>query len=200
MLGSHNTLTAYPCPWYLKPFGIFSKCQSKSVAGQLNSGVRFFDLRIKVRPDGGYCAAHGLMRYKTKGLLYLMEVLSDYAQRNSCDIYYRVMLEYNRKPKGCEKITSEFKDIVKELRCRGVFSGVHEPPRFCGAYQKWDYACVVEPEYDLPLTHRYSSVLGWKRFIHCVPYLYAKMRNKKFREECKDILSSDNAVLLLDFV
>lgn len=202
MLGSHNTLTCCPCPWYQWPLNVFSKCQSKTITEQLEAGVRFFDLRVKVRAGGEYAVSHGLVTYYSDGLLMATASLLDYTKGTGSDVYYRVMLEYNSEPKRHEEILSEFKDLVNGCRKFDYYRVPHKSPHFCGAYQKWDYACVIEPDdgCDLPITHRYSSCIGWKRFIHCIPYLYAKRRNAGFKEECKDILSSDNAVLLLDFV
>lgn len=202
MLGSHNTLTAYPCPWYLRPLNVFSKCQSKTLKEQVMAGARFFDLRIKVKPSGGYFVAHGLVKYECDGLLCAVSSLLMYADETGSDVYYRIMLEYNREPNQYEKILTEFKNLAQEARDFKYFSAKGNKPHFCGAYQKWDYECVVKPDdgCDLPITHKYSSCIGWKRFIHCIPYLYAKRHNKEFEETYKDVLSSDAAVLLLDYV
>lgn len=191
MLGSHNSLTGYPCPWYLRPFNVFSKCQSKTIEGQFESGVRFFDIRIKMKPDGRYCFAHGLMKYKCRSLTHIIDTLHDCATDRKTDVFYRVLLEYGREPERY----GEIRRCLTDLLAYRPFSNV----RFCGAYAKWNCEETVRPDAEVPITHKYSSCIGWKRFIHCVPCLYAKRHNKEFKEQYKDILDSDDKVLLLDF-
>lgn len=194
MLGSHNSLTAYPCPWRLKLFNVFSKCQSKDIDEQLAIGVRFFDIRIKMKPDGSYCFAHGLVKYKCKSLSCILDRLIDYSNGVEENVYFRVMLEYNKEPKHYDEIKQRLIELISSIM-RGT-----DAIYFCGAYAKWSYEEIMSGNIYLPITHKYSSCIGWKRFIHCVPYLYAKKRNKGFKEEYKDVLNSDNEVLLLDFV
>jgi len=194
MLGSHNSLTSYPCVWYLKPFNVFSKCQSKWLSEQLEAGVRYFDLRIKMKPNGEYCFAHGLASYRSPSLNFILMLLQSYSQRHDVDIYFRVMLEYNKKPKRSDEILTRFTSLASGLK------NLAPKLYFCGAYQKWDYKEVVQGDVHLNIAHKYSSVLGWKRFIHCIPYLYAKKHNNQFKEEFKEILDGENEVLMLDFV
>lgn len=194
MLGSHNSLTSYPCLWYLRPFNVFSKCQSKTIEEQLDAGVRFFDIRIKMKPDGSYCFAHGLAKYKCNSLMHILDVLEGYANLKDTEVYFRVMLEYNRKPKHYDVIKEALKNLITTVMSDRV------SPYFCGAYAKWDYEEIMSGNIYLPITHKYSSCIGWKRFIHCIPYLYAKKHNKEFKEKYKDILSDGKQVLLLDFV
>lgn len=195
MLGSHNSMSGYPCPWYLKPFNVFAKCQSLTLAEQFQAGVRFFDIRLKVKPDGRYCVAHGLMRYKTHSYIDMLGELKRLAELHGADVHYRVMLEYNKKPHELDAVVWWFKRAVEAgcAACGGL--------RFCGGYQKWNYALVVNADdgCDLPITHKYSSVLGWRRFVHCVPRIYAKKHNAEFKEEYKATLDAKDAVLLLDF-
>lgn len=203
MLGSHNSITGYPCPWYLRVFNIFAKCQSKTIAEQLDAGVRFFDLRVKAKADGSCRFAHGIVSYHANGLYSAVYELMDYMAHHAGEtVYYRVMLEYNSEPKRREEIVRAFREAVEFCKEQPLCSVLCPRPRFCGAYQKWDYGCVVAPDEGcgLPITHKYSSCIGWRRFIHCVPYLYARRRNKGFKERYKDTLASNGAVLLLDFI
>lgn len=94
MLGSHNSLTGYPCKWYLIPFNIFSKCQSGTIEQQLQKNVKFFDIRIKVKSDGSYYVSHGLARYITESYSSIIEKLRYYSEQDHNHLYYRVMLEY----------------------------------------------------------------------------------------------------------
>jgi len=173
---------------------VFSKCQGKTIEEQLEAGVRFFDIRIKMKPDGSYCFAHGLAKYECRSFTYILDLLNDCAKRKDVRVYFRVMLEYNKKPKHYDGIKEALRSLITTvMSCR-------VSPYFCGAYAKWDYEEVMSGNIYLPITHKYSSCIGWKRFIHCIPYLYAKRNNAKFKEEHKEILESDDEVLLLDFV
>lgn len=198
MLGSHNSLSSYPCAWYIKPFNIFSKCQSKTLEEQLENGVRFFDIRIKMKPNGKYAIAHGLALYKTKDISSIMKILSDYGDKNEKIIFVRILLEYNKAPKDVNKIIIKLKELYYNMV-------PHLWVSMCGVYSKWDNKQIVAPEsdniiYNPTITHKYSSCIGWKRFIYCIPYLYAKKHNKEFKKSYKDILDSETNVLLLDFV
>lgn len=195
MLGSHNSITSYPCVWYTKPFNIFAKCQSKTIEEQLKAGVRFFDFRIRMKADGSYCFAHGLVKYKVKSLTYIFDIISNFIKSNNTEVYFRVFLEYSKKPKEYELL---IKGHLIEL-INSVMKG-RNSIHFCGARAKWDYKEFMHGDVYVPLTDKYSSCIGWKRFIHCIPYLYAKKRNKGFKEEYKDVLNSTDKVLLIDFV
>lgn len=50
MYASHNSLTAYPVKrWYMKLLQPFSRCQEKGIDEQINAGVKFFDIRLRIK-------------------------------------------------------------------------------------------------------------------------------------------------------
>lgn len=203
MLGSHNSLSSYSHPWWQFIFCPFSKCQSKNLTLQYVYGVRFFDFRIKVYPDGRYKFAHGLMTYKGT-LSSALDTLNAIANPED-PAYFRVMLEYNKPPKDEDMILNHFKDIIR----LSYFHRSLDNLVFFGAYKKWDgytdkgYSeSVIRVSYkiDYPVVSKYSSVLGWKRYLWCIPYVYAKLFNRKFKREYKDVLESKDKILMLDFI
>lgn len=206
MLGSHNSLSFLPCKWYMSLINIFAKCQSKSIIEQFNSGVRFFDFRLKVYPDGSYCYAHGLVEYNAgkhiiHSFSYLMGLLKTLASKED-PIYFRVLLEYNECPDDYIHIFHQLQNIIQRIYTENADK---EKVIFCGAYNKWewDYKTPIIPAYNdtyPKITNKYSSVLGWKRYLWCIPWIYAKLYNDKFKSQYADILDSRTDVLMLDFV
>lgn len=63
LLGTHNSLSYLPCQWYFRPFAWVGRCQSLCIEEQYNSGVRYFDIRVKY-VDGKAISGHGLLTYK----------------------------------------------------------------------------------------------------------------------------------------
>lgn len=202
MLGSHNSITSCPHPWWQFVFCPFSKCQSKSLEEQYLSGVRYFDFRLKVYPSGYYFFSHGLMRYPG---LDLMSVLSRLERLSVPEdpVYFRILLEYNRPPEDEGMIVSRFKDILRLSGVNGFRNCV-----FCGAYRKWDgyKSDFTESLYPVSAAEtpavlcKSSSALGKKRFLWCIPWLYARLHNRSIMKEHRDILDSSRHVLMLDFV
>lgn len=192
MLGSHNTLTAYPCRWYMKIANIWSKCQEKQLTEQAEAGVRFFDIRVKLDKYDTLVYAHGIVQYDFNETIYhLLTYLSYLADEYKTTFYYRIVLEHNKCPK-------DWQYHVKRVKEELDWCTKKDNLVFTGAYSKWDEKCFL-PGNSLPITHKYSSVLGWKRFLW-IPWVYAKLHNKKFKKQYKDIIDSDNEVLMLDFV
>lgn len=189
MLGSHNSFT------FLKPvknrlLSPFAKCQSKDLITQYDDGVRFFDFRFKF-DSSMVQVSHGLVDYEDYGLYEMLDLLNDLAKKER--IYYRILLEYNRKPEAffyIKKTALRFCDCLEDF-CPNLIN--------CGVYCKWDGKPLKETSNTLQILHKYSSVLGWKRFFW-IPWLYAKIYNKKFKKEFKSVIDSDDQVLLLDFV
>lgn len=190
MLGTHNSLTyAAPKHWWSRPFDFLAKCQDKDINAQLEAGVRYFDLRA----DSHVMAKHGLMKYG----------LSVYAAFNFLELYaethpnenvcYRIVLEYSRKPFYSEYLTRQFEAKVQDILA------TYTALKFCGAFRKWDWLCVIEPAYKVSYVSAYSSFLGWRGFPY-VPRLYAAWHNRNTLKDNKSVLDDNNKVLMMDFV
>lgn len=86
MYGSHNSLTGYkPMKWWGYLLRPFARCQRTTIEGQIEGGVRAFDLRVRFG-KGGLVACHGLVGYKA-------DVPAVVARIEEVGGFYRVVLE-----------------------------------------------------------------------------------------------------------
>lgn len=109
MYASHNSLTAYSEKrWYMKILRPFSRCQKKSIDEQINAGVKFFDIRLRIK-NGKYVVCHGLVEYNINALTAIR--ILEYS-----NVYYRIVLENKLGYKGNSN------RIYKELELlKGMF-------------------------------------------------------------------------------
>lgn len=195
MLGSHNSLTYLPCrKWWMYLINWAAKCQSKNLYEQYHSGVRYFDIRVRFDKKGKPVIAHGLVEYKGVAENYIC-ILNEIAKHYKNKVYVRFVLEFNREPK--DRVSQEV------LLSRFVQNLMKEYPYLIYDYImcKWNEKVLVRYNiHIIYIFHRYSSTLGWKRFLW-IPYWYAKLHNKDIMSTW-DIELEDkvNRVLMLDFV
>lgn len=180
---------ATPAHWWARPLNFLAKCQVKDINRQLGAGARFFDLRV----GRNLMARHGLMKYDLSayGALNLLNLYAEtHPGENVC---FRIVLEHARRPFYGEYLTRQF-----EAQARDILA-TYTSLKFCGAFRKWDWLCVVEPSYRVSYVSAYASYLGWKGFPY-VPALYAKWRNRKTLKDNESVLDDNNKVLMVDFI
>ena len=194
MLGSHNSLTYLPCrKWWMYLINWAAKCQNQNLCKQFEKGVRYFDLRVRFTEKGTPVIAHGLVEYKGNIGTFLM-YLELLAKRFNETVCVRFVLEFNKKPKDWILQTNQLNEMVSRFR--------GSCPRLTYDYTmtKWNEQDLIRYNHSMVyLLHKYSSVLGWKRFLW-IPWVYAKLHNKDAKETYKEIVNSKGSVLMLDFV
>ena len=195
MLGSHNSLTYLPCrKWWMYLINWAAKCQSKTLSEQYHSGVKYFDIRVRFDKKGKPVIAHGLVEYKGVVENYV-SILNEIAKHYKNKVYVRFVLEFNRRPEDWNRQEVLLSEFVQNL--------MKEYPYLIYDYImcKWNEKVIVRYNSNIIyIFHRYSSTLGWKRFLW-IPYWYAKLHNKNLMRTW-DIELEDkvNRVLMLDFV
>lgn len=195
MLGSHNSLSYLPCSkWWMYLINWAAKCQSKNLYEQYHSGVRYFDIRVRFDKKEKPVIAHGLVEYKGVAENYIC-ILNEIAKHYKDKVYVRFVLEFNREPKdriSQEVLLSKFvQNLMKEYYYL-IYDYI-----MCKWDEKFIVRYVIKTIY---LFHRYSSTLGWKRFLW-IPYWYAKLHNKDIKSTWEiELKDKDNRVLMLDFV
>jgi len=169
MIASHNSWS------YLSPRRIwmylvapFSRCQSKSIDGQLALGVRMFDMRIKIVNSKVYLA-HGLMEFE------FIPTLSDLAKIQKvegCSI--RILLENRRPDNDSVKIFKAIAVSLKNQYPTIQWFGGH------GAHgSDWGRHYVrLSPTPGYTEDHASVSVEGLLRIF---PRIYAKRFNKRIK-------------------
>lgn len=195
MLGSHNSLSYLPCrKWWMYLINWAAKCQSKTLSEQFHSGVRYFDIRLKWNEKGrNFVIAHGIIEYKGS-IDRIVEVLNSLAKFYNEKVYVRFLLEYNKMPddEACKILY--FKQNVNYWR------GHYPNLTYHLIETKWDEKVIEGYTSGIVLSHHYSSVLGWKRFLW-IPYWYAKLHNKKVKENYIGAINDNNKlVIMLDFI
>lgn len=195
MLGSHNSCTYLPCKhWWMYLINWAAKCQNKTLSEQFHAGVRYFDIRVKWNEkDRTWVIAHGLIEYKGS-IGRILETLNALAKFYEEKIYVRFLLEYNKMPDDEATKILKLENYVKWSR--GYYSNLH----YHLIETKWNEKVIDEYTKGIILTHKYSSVLGKKRFLW-IPYWYAKLHNNKTKEDYEGaIKDNNNVVIMLDFV
>ena len=194
MLGSHNSLTYLPCrKWWMYLINWAAKCQSKTLSEQFHDDVKYFDIRVRFNKDKKPVIAHGLVEYKGELSQYI-NLLNNLAKHFDEKIYVRFVLEFNKEPKDWFEQSVMLNTLICEFRTKFPYL------IYDYSMRKWDERDIRRYNTDtIYLTHKYSSCIGWKRFLW-IPWVYAKLYNKKNMKENEILINSENAALMLDFI
>ena len=189
ILGAHNAWSFLPVKkWWMKPFSFMAKCQNVDIKSQyLMHGVRCFDLRVCFDKDDKMTIRHGMAIYKytEEDLFKDLTFLNN--RTDTC--YIRVLHEVRSKKKYTDHEIEEF-----QMFCERVEKEFPRLKFWCGRnLVDWavDYKFKNEPTCE----EKYSSVCPPKIIDDWIPVLYAKLKNRKIREE-----GTDKDILLIDFV
>lgn len=191
-LASHDSMTYLkPVKWYQRMFNFLAKCQNKDLADQAKAGVELFDMRIVWVKDQ-FKFAHGLSKYNEDVLDTIMRIDS-YAQAAGKRIVIRLILE-EAWDDHTQKNEFNFKWFCKTIEA--AYTNID----FCGGYRKWDWTRIYKfnsdiEEEDIDQNHSsYVSDKG-KRTWCFIPWLYAKLMNKKILKK-----GTDKKYLMIDFI
>ena len=191
---SHNTFSYYkPRQWYLRPFAFIAKCQSKSLAQQIEEGIRVFDLRLRMDKDGEWIIAHNAFIY-VKGfdkIMHILDLLNAESKYSDKQIYVRVLHEVRNNRQAlysssidfnllCDRLTKDFPNL-----------------RFFGGQRTMDWRqdYVFPSKNCIEYIERHASV-RWPKWLHWWPWLYAKLYNKANERMYKN----KDVVVFTDFV
>lgn len=194
-IGTHNSWSYGRTKWYIPSF--VCRCQRWSVYQQYTHGVRLFDLRLRLS-DNCFVPAHGSAVFETPFYsdLYL---LNRYGATEN--IYVRVLLEYNFKPKESERVIENFRAMCAN------FEQMYPNIKFFGGEAKWSWEKVYTFRTPDPqLNDLYSSTTSLfnskKRWLAIIddwwPWLYARLRNKRNYAKWKG--DGQQGWLFVDFV
>lgn len=197
-LASHDSMTYLkPKKWWQRLGNFLAKCQSKTIVEQLEYGVSMFDLRIRSCGDS-LIFAHGLAEYGAD----VFEVLNalDFGSRarsisdtNYDKISVRLLLE---EAYDDDSDTNEVAFIKFCKLCEEQYPNLE----FCGAYRKWDWKQIYKfnsnlTEDDIDQNHSSFVSSKGKRTWCFIPWLYAKLNNKKILKK-----GTDKKYLMIDFI
>lgn len=110
MIGSHNSLTYLPAKTLVgKLLMPWTRCQNKTLVGQYNMGVRYFDIRVRFKK--GICEiVHNKVAFKGD-LFEELKKLSKVSYKGSVDL--RLILDIRKKPKDSEFQKGCFNELIE---------------------------------------------------------------------------------------
>lgn len=185
ILGSHNSWSYLPVlKWWMRPLAFTARCQNIDIRKQYELGVRCFDLRVRFNGQGVGTVAHSIVEYYIKNLLEDLEFLDI---NNDC--FVRVINEVRVEKDYTKKSVEDFVEFCAYI------SAMYPNIRFwCGRnlynWQK-DYDFGDDPTCE----EKYGSVSNHKWLYAWWPWLYARLRNRKIREQ-----GTDKNILLMDYI
>lgn len=182
MLGSHNTFSYLSSNNILKKWG---KCQEVNFVKQYECGARCFDIRVRFDKNDRIQIIHNNILYK-KGESELNKFLDFAADK---DIYIRLLLDIRSKPKDADRQVELFKELIDSIQNKLALNVIE-------AIVFWDWSFIIS---KMPVYEKHASVTN-NIGIFKTPKKYAEKNNSSIREEYKDIIDSNNKVLLIDFV
>lgn len=203
ILASHNSWSyARPKHWYMYPFRFITKCQSKNIREQWNSGVRMYDLRVFFNEAGNILIRHGIMTFNISSVqLYEdLKFLDDKANTGST-VIVRIILEQNHENKR-QKLMEYYFNIFCSLM-ENVYSHIH----FTEGVRKFDWKTIYHFKASLApvIEHKYSSTTAmfgggnskwYAKFDDFLPWLYAFIHNDYNFAKYID----NSCYLMLDFI
>lgn len=192
MIGSHDTMSYLPSRCrLLKPFRLFATCQDKCLNAQWESGVRYFDLRVRYSnlEDGTLTFAHGFMPYETyvtleDVLLFLETRAVEHPMEIVC---FRTVYEIPLPSDLTAELTRFKADVEKYLK---KFTHL----KFCGAYVKTPWKELLPPTYKVRYVDCYGNTFPW------IPRFWAWHLRKLTLAAIKLNCDSNDTVVMTDFV
>ena len=186
ILGSHNSWSYLkPTKWWMRPFAFMAKCQDCDIKTQYEKyNVKLFDLRVRFDKKCKVILCHGMAEYSANNLLNDLKYLNDKG-----DVVIRYILD----------LRGNCKDELDQRNCfvEFLYTMQQKYPnlRFTCGRELPSGSKIIEDLTEFNIIEKYSSVCPPKLIDDWIPYLYAKLNNKKNRD-----LVSDNDWLLIDFV
>lgn len=184
MLGSHNSLSYLPIKGWRKILKPWAKCQDKTLEEQYNSGIRYFDLRVRKESDEWWYCHNNAIFIPVKEY---EEILNFLLEKKA---YVRIILDVRKKPKDAEEYKKAFLNLIDQFISNGlkVDSAI--------VYWEWkDYHPNNITQYEY-----HSSVSApWYKYILGTKW-FANHYNKSYLKENEPKVLSENDVTLMDFI
>lgn len=190
--GTHNSATGGQLVWWLRPLAWLvnatSKCQTKSIAEQLEDGVRLFNLQV-TKYNGEWVFSHGTAIYKEE-LIPTLSLMLRYANQEK-PIYFQLVLDDNWfTGQPAEEFRELVELIVEDLKGENLkmlyawIEGSGEYPYVSGIQLSYEECYWTFDE----ARKKAESLMD----LLPLPKRYAKKHNSEYKADCKsDFLMLD---------
>lgn len=191
--GTHNSGTGGQLLWWLRPLAWLinttSKCQNKTLQGQLQDGVRLFNLQV-TRYRGKWVFSHGLAIYQEE-LIPTLCLMRCYATREK-PIYFNLFLDDNlllwQPDDDFRELLEDIKDFIKDSNVKLLYAWIEGEKEVL-------YNSGIKLSYE---EHYWTMSWAKKNAKSLLDYLplpkrHAKKYNETYKSECK------GEFLMLDF-
>lgn len=189
MIGSHNSFSFLPTKklWHIL-LNPWTKCQSKDIAQQYDTGVRFFDVRVRFDNKYNVQLCHNKVTYRNSE--YHLHAWLAWLDTKPGKVAIRIILDIRKKPKDYYMQLFHFDQLCHNLEV------IYPTLVFRQRIVFWDWSDYINDK-ELKLNHCYGSVQKSPWNILPVKW-YAIFHNKKTKKEYSK--SGWNDVALIDYV
>lgn len=192
MLGSHNSFSYLPVKhWWIAILKPWYKCQNKTIYEQYNSGIRYFDVRVRYINDK-WCLVHNKIVFNAS----INDTLLSFIFSNKCsdsDIrYIRIILDERKCPENSQYLIDKFIEFIKKLYSMMAYwnINIHIDPIIY-----WQWKNPFKGKAITPIIEDHSSVkTKWYQYI-----LGTKWYANKIKHKYNEYKKSDN-IYLVDYV
>ena len=191
--GTHNSATGGQLVWWLRPLAWLvnatSKCQTKSIAEQLEDGVCLFNLQV-TKYNGEWVFSHGTAIYKEE-LIPTLALMQHYATTEK-PIYFQLVLDDNfLTGQPCEEFRELVELIVEDLKgenLKMLYAWIEGGEEYL--YKSGIQLSYNENYWTLDWAKNYAkNLLDWLP----LPKRHAKKHNREYKANCK------SEFLMLDY-
>lgn len=191
MIGSHNSATYLKeQDWWMKILRPWTRCQNKTLKEQYDSGIRYFDFRIRVDiTQYGYIAwiCHNNVIYNKKLYYALKEIDKE-------DVHIRLILDYRKEPKNAEELSKIFETII-------LFIKDNFKLKLDNAIIYWNWREYIPSSFNIQEEHYSVDANKWYEWM-LGPFLFNKLKEKTYKEHFEELKNKEmkHTILLKDFI
>lgn len=197
IFGSHNTMTYLKSKsWIYNIFSCIWRCQKLDIYQQFYTGVRCFDLRVRMHNEH-WVFAHGKSTLDSDAdILTIIDALNKECETCDSKVYIRLLLEINKQDSYqensfislCELLNKKYKnnDRIRIFECRRKYDWT----------QLYDFG--VYPEVTQYVGSMQTKIYG--KICPWLYYIFNKKRLNKMIDEIKKDNTDDNKIFLFDFI
>lgn len=192
MIGSHNSFTyKKPSKWWGKLLSPWAKCQSQTIEEQIRMGITYLDLRVAFDKSLTLRLVHNGIDFPSEGLYESLEGLNQQGEQ----LYLRIILDMRKEPKDKkvrDTLVEKFMDFCDYVK--STYTNIAIDKIIIG----WNWKCIYDK--GIKVIEWHASVYAkWYEYIRGTQ-CWAEMHNGEAFNYMPEIMASDKAVILVDYI